>query len=235
MTIAPLAGIGYGSFTPTRKFACSPTLAEQYSARFQEFQADSDTWSTRPIDADGSEPETRSSTGFKRLKISTGNEATPQPRAASFKRVKISNGNAASKQLAKEELSAGRKRSEPESRITITYEDFERRAEKDTATVEDAGECLRGYKSDIEQRPLAERKQACNTLQIGRRILVWLLGRRDERPAKIYRDREFTYNLMWFVVAEDLEDAIFDWLRIAAKNDTRTHGLENHLLGRLGG
>lgn len=121
--------------------------------------------------------------------------------------------------------------------IPILITEFGRRVLDNTATVEQAGECLKGHRAEIEKLPFDERRKACRDLRAGARVLSWLLKVRDEntQPTHFYRDKTLTSALMWFAIAEGNEEIIWSWIALELKSDTPdSNRLVMHLLGGLG-
>lgn len=123
--------------------------------------------------------------------------------------------------------------------LWITLTDFERLAKEGKATLEDADACLRYHRANIEALPFGKRRKACLELNTGRQVLYWVMGQQNGMPADVDDKRRFWNhgfcpNLMWHIIGEGLEEAIFDWIRIVSKQDTRSFALESNLLGSLG-
>ena len=115
-----------------------------------------------------------------------------------------------------------------------TIEEFKELAESDQATLEHAHGCLVLHKADVQALPNAEQKRRAKELDAGRQVLAWIWKSDVDGWNSAVKGRDFPAALCWFILAQDLEEFLWEWMTEQAKQpETRQSEWLQKLLAGL--
>lgn len=114
--------------------------------------------------------------------------------------------------IANVKQAGGRTRTYSQQSLELLANQLQSLCQSNSTGADELSTLLEKAKEELLGATLTDRRAECKSLQLGGKTLLWLRKKKEETGSNTVLEAHFADTLCWFLLAEDSEDYVWEWI-----------------------